>query len=474
VNRQALLAEAVEVAEELKRRRDRNVLARMYPDEGRYARANYGKHLEVIAELGRRREVAMMGGNGVGKTTVGSYITAIIATGRYPKFWDEVMGPRFPAVDIWVAGQTKEKGREITQPKLLGDLAKDEALLGTGMIPGECIVGKPKFIANTNRAVDYVTVRHDSGQLITIGFKSYDQRVEAFYGTERGFIWLDEEPEENIYAECLMRGRTVGGKLLLTFTPLGGFTNVVQGFVGWEKANAEGASKGYVRCTWNDVPHLSEQEKREMLAGLPVYQREAREKGIPALEGGRIYPVPESDIVINPISLPDYWPRAFGFDGGYHNTAAIWGAYDRENDCWYLYSEHKRGEVEIPVHASAIKARGAWIPGVGDAAATSQHDGKKTLDLYVAEGIDLHLADKAVDAGIGDVLHRLTTGRLKVFSTCEKWLDEFRMYGYDDKQRIIKRNDHLMDATRYLVRSGPKFARTKQVAELKVPELRFG
>jgi phage terminase large subunit len=55
------------------------------------------------------------------------------------------------------------------------------------------------------------------------------------------------------------------------------------------------------------------------------------------------------------------------------------------------------------------------------------------------------------------VLERLESGRLKVYKTCTKWLDEFRSYRYDYDEKtgefgkIIKINDHIMDACRYAV-----------------------
>jgi hypothetical protein len=36
----------------------------------------------------------------------------------------------------------------------------------------------------------------------------------------------------------------------------------------------------------------------------------------------------------------------------------------------------------------------------------------------------------------------------------QNWLSEFRIYRRDEKGRIIKQNDHLMDTTRYLIMSG--------------------
>ena len=60
----------------------------------------------------------------------------------------------------------------------------------------------------------------------------------------------------------------------------------------------------------------------------------------------------------------------------------------------------------------------------------------------------------AVEAGIHAIYRRLTSGRLKVFRTCTSWLSEVRLYRRDEKGKIIKERDHLMDATRYLVMTG--------------------
>lgn len=125
------------------------------------------------------------------------------------------------------------------------------------------------------------------------------------------------------------------------------------------------------------------------------------------------------------------------------------------------------------MHAMAIKARGDWIPGVGDAAARDS-SGEQIIAQYKARGVKLTLPNKAVDAGIMEVFSRLSTGRLKVFSTCVKWLDEFRKYRYDDKQRIVKEHDHLMDATRYAIMSGLKLSRAVKQEQIYMPEIKFG
>ena len=147
-------------------------------------------------------------------------------------------------------------------------------------------------------------------------------------------------------------------------------------------------------------------------------------------------------------------------DVGWNRTAVLWAAWDREQDVIYLYDEYYRGNAEPPIHAAAIKARGEWVSGVIDPASRgrSQTDGSQLLDLYLRAGLQLYLADNAVEAGIYDVWTRLSTGRIKVFKTLQNWLHEYRIYRRDDKGKVVKKDDHLMDAMRYLVRSGLSYS----------------
>jgi hypothetical protein len=58
-----------------------------------------------------------------------------------------------------------------------------------------------------------------------------------------------------------------------------------------------------------------------------------------------------------------------------------------------------------------------------------------------------------VEAGLYEVWQRLSTGRLKIFNNLSSLRTEYRMYRRDDDGKIVKKNDHLMDAMRYLVMS---------------------
>jgi hypothetical protein len=206
-----------------------------------------------------------------------------------------------------------------------------------------------------------------------------------------------------------------------------------------------------VQAGWDDVPHLTEQDKTDLLSSLAPHQRDARTKGIPSLGAGAIYPVPEEDVFIDPFQIPRHFRRLYGLDVGWKKTAAIWLAHDLDTDVIYGYSEHYRGQAEPSVHAAAIRARGVWIPGAIDTAARgrSQKDGETLWQNYEDLGLNLIKANKAVEAGILEVYERLSTGRLKLFKTLQNTLSEYRIYRRDTNGRIVKENDHVMDAMRY-------------------------
>src|SRR5262249_45628040 len=239
---------------------------------------------------------------------------------------------------------------------------------GTGMIPADCLLrttAKP----GVSDAIETIYVRHVSGGTSELTLKSYDQGREAFQGTTRHLVWLDEEADRSIYVECLLRTMTANGLVLLTFTPLNGMTDICRDFL--ERQDSDDG-KYCVQATWDYVPHLPPTVKAELLASIPPYQREARSKGVPQLGAGAIYPVPESDIVVADFELPAHYPLAFALDVGWNKTAVVWGARDNESGVIYLYSEYYAGQKEPSLHADAIKSRGKWIYGVIDPAARAR------------------------------------------------------------------------------------------------------
>ena len=206
-------------------------------------RGLYPRHLEFFAAGQFFRVRTMMAGNRTGKTEgAGGYETALHLTGRYPDWWP---GRRFAKpISAWACGDTGTTVRETVQFKLLGKLSD----VGTGLIPGEDIVQFSRK-SGLREAVDTVHVRHQSGGVSVLTFKSYDQRRESFQGTEKDLIWLDEEPPLDVYVECLLRTMGTewfgGGLMMQTFTPLQGLSETVLHIIpGGEDRKRDGRAWG--------------------------------------------------------------------------------------------------------------------------------------------------------------------------------------------------------------------------------------
>ena len=245
----------------------RNRLATYYPNEGPLRRELYIKHQEFFAAGALYRERAAIAANRVGKTEgLGAYEVTLHLTGRYPEWW---VGKRFAKpTNWWAAGDTNQTTRDIVQSKLIGRLTgraeEGPVGLGTGMIPFDAIKGtKPK--PGIPNAIESVYVKHVSGGLSTLTFKSYEQGRKAFQGTEQDGIWLDEECEEDIWDECLIRtmatGLFGGGIIMATFTPLSGWSKVVDRFLSEEERAVPvflgallGGAAGSLLATWQ-TPH---------------------------------------------------------------------------------------------------------------------------------------------------------------------------------------------------------------------------
>lgn len=228
-----------EIMNELARREGQKYFYRLFPDEDAtqadgqviHARREYPRHIEFFEAGAKYRERCFMAANRVGKTVGGSFETACHLTGEYPGWWP---GRQFDSpVRFWAAGKTNETTRDIVQTSLLGQIlgsGQSKRFSGTGIIPGKSI-GGVTWKQGVADLADTIRVRHVSGGWSTLGLKSYQQGRGAFEGTAQHGIWLDEEPPEDVYGECLIRTATTNGVIMITFTPLGGMSAVVQSFL---------------------------------------------------------------------------------------------------------------------------------------------------------------------------------------------------------------------------------------------------
>lgn len=213
-----------------------------------------------------------------------------------------------------------------------------------------------------------------------------------------------------------------------------------------------------VQATWDDVPHLTAEQKQKLWDAIPPHMRDARTKGIPVLGSGRIFPIAEEEIRCKAFPIPPSWPQIVGMDFGYdHPFGAVRCAWDRDNDIWYVVACYRKREATPVLHAAAIKPWGDWIPCAWphDGLQHDKGSGLALAEQYRSQGLEMlpeHATHEeggnGLEAGVLEMLDRMQTGRFRVFAHHDEWFEEFRLYHREDG-RIVKLRDDLLSATRY-------------------------
>lgn len=404
-------------------------------------------------------ERMLMAANRVGKTLSAGAETAMHLTGVYPDWWE---GKRFDEpVLVWTGSPTNETSKDIVQKELLGGLGEE---LGTGWIPRALFVEKPTTRqAGVKNVIDSFRVRHTSGGASTCILKTYEQGWAKWQGTAPHAVWMDEEPDDYmIFSEAQTRVLTSGGIVFVTFTPLHGMTELVQHF-------QEGGKGIYVKgATWDDVDHLSQEDKDRLASSYRAHEREARTKGVPMLGEGAVFPVPENDIRIDPFEIPSHWARIKGCDFGMdHPAAGAEIAHDRDADVIYVIDCYRKAGEAAQYHASWFN-KSKWIPVAWphDGMNREKSGGIRLADSYRGYGVNMlgksarykkapgETQEKGgaqpVEPIVEEVLERMLDGRFKVFSNLQQWFEEFRSYHRKDG-KIVDRRDDILKATFYAV-----------------------
>lgn len=402
-----------------------------------------------------KKERLLMCANGVGKSETISAETAIHATGQYPPWWK---GYRFEkgGWEIWIGSIDNDMQKVAMQKKLLGPDLEDG--LGTGFIPKDAIVKVERRQAGIKDVADEVVVKHAGGGRVKLKFKTYEQGWRKWQSGDPKIIVWDEEPDENnveqkdIHSEVITRLVRNNGIFIGGYTPLIGETALTRHFM-----ESEDPAIWWTGASWDDAPHMTEENRQRALASYKEHEKDSRTKGIPMMGEGRIFTASENEIAIDPVPIPDHWARITGIDFGLAHPAALAClAWDRDTDIIYLYDSWKKENVKTNEHADVINARGDWIP------VAWPHDGEKRdprsgLQFHKIYRNDHHVnmlsrsARYKNDQGgaqaqwpiIEEMRLRMDVGKFKVFRTCKDWLSEFRSYHTKDGQIVSRRDDCL-------------------------------
>lgn len=400
----------------------------------------------------------IMAGNQVGKTVTAAVLIAYHLTGRYPPLWNGIKLNQ--SLIVWGLGVSGEQIKEVSQTKLFGEFNETIGKFEGGFIPADAIIYSSIIKSHhTKGLIKEVKIQHINGHISLFSFKSYEQKQQKFMGQIIDIVWIDEEPKDSlIYPQLVTRTinglKKEGGHIYITFTPENGMTHLANKFI-----NEIADHQFYMNIIWDDALHFTEARKKEMRANYTPDQLLMREKGQPMLGSGIVYLIDDERIKYDGMEMQAHWPRLNAIDFGIKHCALAWGAYDRDADIIYIYDVLLATDL-IPVELSLImrgKNKNTLWVWPHDGHLPTKNTGEEQKELYVKAGVKMHKTHVTslrggygVEASIMECFTRMRTGRLKIASHLADFFTEKRLYHRKD-HKIVKENDHVLDAVRYLV-----------------------
>ena len=391
----------------------------------------------------------LVGGNRSGKSEAGAMVAVATALGSKDagvRRWMEANGIPADAIKkrpgrVCCVSLTSNESIRVQRPKVAAMLP-----MGTEW-------------KNRHGGGEAVAVLPNGGVLL---FKTIEQGARSFQADAWDLAWFDEDPEdEAVLNEARMRLVDRRGWCLITMTPLRGLTWIWSRFVNDQEPGS--------MCQWiygADNPHVPTDELEGLLRSYGEHERASRSQGKFTSMEGLIYPFNRGVHVVPSFDPPADWPRYAGLDFGTRNPFAyLLAALDPKDDTLHLYRCHYQKEWTLRQHAAAIhEMNDVWPDWI---VADSEDRGSR---LALSRDYDINtLATKkgkgSVRAGINAVCERLALdveGRPHMVfhdhPTMRPVLREIESYRWDSARTAkdqpdapLKRDDHAMDALRYLV-----------------------
>lgn len=424
---------------------------------------------EFLRARRTHRNRVYRGGNRTGKTTILGVDTALFALGWHPH------ARHRPPVHIWIVGLDWERVGRVLWPAIKPWIPKDK-IRGVDWIRSsepEC----PRTIVLTNGSV--------------IDFKSAEQRVDKFSGSKIHFAGLDEEMDREMVDEVRARLVDYDGDLALTLTPV-----ARKLWVQDLEAEDDGRATYVIRASMRDAALsgiLPEGGVDRFLRSLSERDRRVRELGDFAAFEGLVYPeydplvhklrpvsnslvTPRGEIVY-PWPIPADWPRFASMDFGFTNPGCILlAAKDPHRDALIVTNAYHAANVKIDDWIKVAKK----LPH-REFPLCCDHDAGDRAMLEANGVMTIAARKEPWQEGVTAVSRRLlptAEGRPRLYfvvshvdddfpsdpitGRCDAFALDQEIRGYrlrerdeerpDPKDEPVKKNDHAMDALRYLCR----------------------
>lgn len=424
---------------------------------------------------------ALLGGNRSSKTERGAFLAVAWLMGkeyfRDEPSWRYVKDLPIPehGVNIWAIGLDFSVIQDVIWREKLRVGHRHPGLLPKSPSPLITRVSDSSFQVEVNV----------NGRRSTLTCKSADSGREKMQSASVDLVWIDEEPEEEVFDELYQRTADCAGKILITLTPLTDIGsgvktpwvfNLHKDFVAGRKDVL------FISLSTLDNPFIPEDEKvklKEKWAGHP--EEKARLYGAFIQRSGLVYPQWDSSIhMVKPFTIPEEWRRIVSIDPAATGvTAAVWAAIKPSGDI-VIYRTYYESNHIVSDHAKNMLIKNGgdkidiWLidPFWGSARNAENH--KQGFQLYKEAGIPVRLAPRAEDFGRDTLAEYLAASldktarhaKIWFFNNLRDFQNEIEMYVWDvvskgpskgmNRGKPLKRSDHLINAIQYLVSLKPR------------------
>jgi phage terminase large subunit-like protein len=438
----------------------------------RYWQPIPGQKRAIDAFTDEIKILGLLGGNRSGKTEAGAAIATAFLLGkeyfRDEPAWEWVKNLPIPEPPntVWAVGlDSNVLNRVIWDEKFFRGRGHP------GFLPTEYVVRK----SDRDRVCEL-----SNGSLL-VGMSAESGR-EKFQSASVDLVWIDEEPEEEIFDECYQRTVDCAGKILVTLTPLVDIGSGSRTPWVYDLSRSGQPDTKFVGLSVLDNPYIppSELEKlREKWSGHA--EERARLYGEFIQRSGLVYPLWAPSLhLMKPIPLPEYWKTVVCIDPAPTGpTAALWCKANEKGDLVF-FREYKEANRVVSEHARAILVRNQgqpvdlWLIDPKGGSQRNAETHRSVAQLYRDAGIPVRLAEVGEDYGVqalGEFIaanHDKTARHPKVavFDNLEQFKDEIESYTWAVNKagenkglptgKPRKHNDHLVNCAQYIAAMRPR------------------
>lgn len=306
-----------------------------------------------------------------------------------------------------------------------------------------------------------------------VQFNSSEQDREKLGGIALHRVVYDEEPRQEARNECMTRLIDYDGEEIFALTPFEGMAWLYdEVYEPWERGELRAEDGRVVVVDMDDNPHLSEKGKARALAQYGPEEREARKSGRFVSFEGLVFPqFGRRHVVPRRADLPAGVEFFEGLDPGQRHMAAVLFCFLDDQDALTVYDElalqgKTVAEVCRAIHEKRLRwgVKPRWTVIDPSARNKNHQTGRSDQMEYQEHGVPTIPGQNSVTAGINRVRERLESeDRLVVWANCRELQAEFKRYRWaknsrsedEPKERPVKKDDHLLDALRYVCMQRP-------------------